>query len=138
MNFERTQRVFIERRREYDGRRSLAEQMAEADVIAMLSSYESQGIAGLEAVATGARLVVADGSALSELRRFDGVRVVPRSDPARVVEALVAQLRLPRQSRCPDVPTWDDTATRVEAVYRDVLARVDGMDGPATEVACAS
>jgi glycosyltransferase involved in cell wall biosynthesis len=122
----------------YGDRRSLAEQMAEADVIAMLSSYESQGIAGLEAVATGARLVVADGSALSELRRFDGVRVVPRSDPARVVEALVAQLRLPRQSRCPDVPTWDDTATRVEAVYRDVLARVDGMDGPATEVACAS
>jgi glycosyltransferase involved in cell wall biosynthesis len=122
----------------YGDRHSLAEHMAEADVIAMLSSYESQGIAGLEAVATGARLVVADGSALAELRRFEGVRVVPRSDQKRVVEALVGQLRLPRLARRPDVPTWDDTATRVETVYRDVLARTDGMDGPATEVACAS
>jgi glycogen synthase len=122
----------------YGDRPLLAERMAEADVIAILSSYESQGIAGLEAVATGARLVVADGSALSELRRFDGVCVVPRSDTGHVVDALVRQLRLPRQQQRPDVPTWDDTATHVEAVYADVLADRAGMDRSAAEVECAS
>jgi glycosyltransferase involved in cell wall biosynthesis len=121
----------------YGDRRLLAERMAEADVIAILSSYESQGIAGLEAVATGARLVVADGSALSELTRFDGVQVVPRSDRNRVVDALVAQLRLPRHETRQDVPTWDDTATQIEGVYSDALAAASGVGG-AAEVACAS
>ena len=111
----------------YGDRQTLAEQMAEADVISILSSYESQGIAGLEAVATGARLVVAAGSALSELRRFEGTCVVTRSDSRRVVDAIVAQLQLPRLATRPRVPSWDDTTTEVERVYAAVL------DGAATK-----
>jgi hypothetical protein len=65
------------------------------------------------------------------------VCVVPRSDTGHVVDALVRQLRLPRQEQRPDVPTWEDTATHVEAVYADVLAEREGIDGRA-EVTCAS
>jgi glycosyltransferase involved in cell wall biosynthesis len=122
----------------YGDRRTLAEQMAEADVISILSSYESQGIAGLEAVATGARLVVAAGSALSELGRFDGVRVVPRADPRCVVDSLVEQLRLPRLDARPVVPSWDDTTTRVERVYTDVLDGTNLRSRDAVEISCAS
>ncbi len=121
----------------YGDRRLLAEKMAEADVISIMSSYESQGIAGLEAIATGARLVVAGGSALSDLHRFEGVCVVPRSDPRRLVDALVAQLRLPPLAERPAVPSWDDTTTQVEQVYADVLSGT-GAHAATGEIACAS
>jgi glycosyltransferase involved in cell wall biosynthesis len=122
----------------YGDRRLLAEKMAEADVIAILSSYESQGIAGMEAVATGARVVAAAGSALTELQRFEGVCVVARDDPAQVVDALGAQLRLPRLAMRPAVPSWDDTATEIEAVYSDVLSGLAPRPRVTAENACAS
>jgi len=122
----------------YGNRRLLAEMMAEADVIAILSSYESQGIAGMEAVATGARVVVAEGSALTELRRFDGVSLVSRTDPGQVVDALVTQLRLPRLTTRPVVPSWDDTTTEVEAVYTDVVSGLGRRPRVTADSACAS
>jgi len=122
----------------YGDRRLLAETIAEADVIAILSSYESQGIAGMEAVATGARVVVADGTALRELQRFEGVCVVPRADPGQVVDTLVTQLRLPRLGARPVVPSWDDTTTAVEAVYGDVLSGLGRRPQVTADDACAS
>ena len=121
----------------YGDRRLLAEKMAEADVVAILSSYESQGIAGLEAIATGARLVVAAGSALADLNRFEGVRVVPRSNPERVLDALTEQLRSPQLATRQAVPTWDDTTTQVEQMYADVL-HAPRAQNPGGDIACAS
>jgi glycogen synthase len=106
----------------YGDRRTLASRMAEADVIALLSSYESQGIAGLEALATGARLIVADGSALNELDLYGPVRVVPRSDPQQVAAVIVEQLELPSLVLRPRVPSWDDVADEIEQLYGQVLA----------------
>jgi glycosyltransferase involved in cell wall biosynthesis len=122
----------------YGDRRLLAEKMAEADVIAILSSYESQGIAGLEAIATGARLVVAAGSALSDLKRFDGVSVVPRSDSNRVLDALTEQLRSPRLTARPAVPSWNDTTTQVEQMYAEVLNAPRSRTTHGGDIACAS
>ncbi|MEL6890807.1 MAG: glycosyltransferase family 4 protein, partial [Actinomycetota bacterium] len=59
----------------YGDRAGLAAELGAADVVVLMSSYESQGISGYEALATGARLIVADGSALTELGSFPGVEV---------------------------------------------------------------
>jgi hypothetical protein len=92
----------------------------------------------MEAVATGARVVVAGGSALTELQRFDGVCVVPRADPGQVVDALVTQLRMPRLTARPVVPSWDDTTADVEAVYGDVLRGLARRPELTADNACAS
>jgi glycosyltransferase involved in cell wall biosynthesis len=105
-----------------DQRAALAAQFASADVVALLSSYESQGLVGYEAVATGTRAVVAAGTALEELTRFDGVRVVARDRPGEIAAALITQLTSPPVADRPPVPLLADAARRIEALYAEVLA----------------
>jgi hypothetical protein len=81
---------------------------------------------------------VAGGSALSELRRYDGVSVVSRFDHAGVVAALAGQLVLPRLAARPPVPSWDDTTSRTEQVYFDALAAADCRGPRAEHLTCAS
>ena len=57
----------------------MAELFRSAKLITLLSDYESQGVVGLEAIAVGRPLLVADGTALAELGRFGEVSVVPPS-----------------------------------------------------------
>ncbi len=104
----------------YSDRMGMATTMAGASVVTLMSSYESQGIVGLESLAVGCRLVVTAGSALDELASYDGVTVVPGTDVADVADAVVRQLESPATGRQP-VPTWVDTTNAVEHMYREVL-----------------
>lgn len=105
----------------YAERTSMAELMAGADVIALMSTYESQGIAGYEAVASGARTVLAGGTALGELAGTPGVVVIDPAELGALAGVLVDQLRLPRRTDRTAVPSWNDTTDQVEAIYRSVL-----------------
>jgi len=103
-------------------RAGLARELAASSVAVFMSSYESQGIAGYEAVATGARVVIGSGTALDELECYPGVELVDRDDRHALSRALVRQLSEPPLLSRPALPSTLTTAARLEALYRDVLA----------------
>ena len=104
-------------------RRHMAELFRSARLIALLSDYESQGVVGLEAIAVGRPLLVADGTALAELIRFGEVNVVPPFADKHSLAGLIAR-QLQEHSSPPRnlVPIWDTTADALEGVYRRVIA----------------
>jgi glycosyltransferase involved in cell wall biosynthesis len=103
-------------------RAALAQELAASSVAVFMSSYESQGIAGYEAVATGARVVIGRGTALDELECYPGVELVDRDDRHAVSQALVRQLSAPALTSRPTLPSTLTTAVRLESLYREVLA----------------
>jgi glycosyltransferase involved in cell wall biosynthesis len=98
----------------------MAAALAHAHVVVALSDYESQGLAALEAVAAGRRVVVADRTALHEIVDRGWARgVVDPADSTRVSAAIVAELRQPVPVAVPDrLPTWDECALRLADIYR--------------------
>ncbi len=104
-------------------RRRMAELFRSAQLITLLSDYESQGVVGLEAIAVGRPLLVADGTALAELGRFGEVSVVPPAADKQTLAELIARklqenLSPPRNL----VPLWENTADELEKLYLDVLS----------------
>lgn len=103
-------------------RQSMADLLGEAALVVLLSEYESQGIAALEALNLGRTVLVADASALSELVRGGLARGVPvHASTAEVAGAMVEALDAPGG---PAVAyrewTWDDCAARLASLYRAV------------------
>jgi len=106
-------------------RAELANLMQRAALVVLLSEYESQGLGAHEALAFGCRIMVSDSSALAELRGLPQVATVPRgADDRAVAEALRAQLAAGPIAADPHLrlPTWDECAQRLAAVYREVCA----------------
>lgn len=105
-----------------DDRRGMADLFRAARVITLLSDHESQGVVGLEALAVGRALVVADGTALAELGQFGEINVVPPAADSKTISSLIvrklAENSAPRPAR---VPRWEHTVDALEAVYSDVL-----------------
>jgi glycosyltransferase involved in cell wall biosynthesis len=100
-------------------RLGMAQQMAGASLVVLLSDYESQGIAALEAMALGRPVLVADTSALSELSKYETVRAIPLgSTPQQVAAAMLEQLRSRSPGSRVELPSWDDCAARIVEVYR--------------------
>ena len=101
-----------------------------AAVVALLSDYESQGIAIYEALALGCRVLVLQASALAELATLPTVRAVsPDADPAQVARALVEQMAasdLEPEER-PSLPTWDECAANTRGIYLETLSKRDTM-----------
>jgi glycosyltransferase involved in cell wall biosynthesis len=104
-------------------RRRMAELFRSASLITLLSDYESQGVVGLEAIAVGRPLLVADGTALAELGRYGEVSVVPPFADKYSLAGLIA-LKL-RENVSPPrdlVPLWENTADALESLYFELLS----------------
>jgi glycosyltransferase involved in cell wall biosynthesis len=100
----------------------MAELLASASVVTVLSEYESQGLSAVEAAALGRPVVVADATALHELvERGVAVGVPAGGGPEAVAAAVERQLRRPLVPAAPRLPTWDACAARVLEIYGDVL-----------------
>ena len=70
----------------------------------------------------GRRVVVTDGSGLREMVDHDAVvSVALQATPQQIASAILAQMAKGAMQRPPALPTWDDCADRVAAVYRQVL-----------------
>jgi glycosyltransferase involved in cell wall biosynthesis len=95
-----------------------------ADLVLLLSEYESQGIAVMEALAHGRPVLVADTSGLSELADRGLVESIHIGSPPDVVAtAVLDALDRPRDATPPpDLRTWDDTVDALERLYRRVVA----------------
>lgn len=101
-------------------RLAMAHLYAQASVVALLSDYESHGLAAIEAASAGRPLVVADATALHDLVAAGSARGVrPDSSPQELADALLTELETPRAAA--PAPTWDDCAAALERLYHDVL-----------------
>ncbi len=102
-------------------REGMARTVASASVVALLSEYEANPVAVMEALALGRRVLVADTSGLSELAREGLVAATPiDSTPEQIARALLDVMSQPEPENL-DLPTWDESASRLADVYREVL-----------------
>ena len=105
----------------FSERPTIFEIYRQADVITLLSEYESQGIAAMEALAVRRPVVVDGRSALGELAVRDLADALPRhatrNDIADVVVAAISN------GRAPDVvlPSWDDTVSALRREYESIV-----------------
>jgi glycosyltransferase involved in cell wall biosynthesis len=105
-------------------RGGMAALIARADLITLLSEYESQGIAAMEALALGRPVLVAATSALQELvHRGLACAVHLESTPEKVAAAVVSQLRQPLVPQKVALPTWDACTASLLALYQSIARR---------------
>ena len=103
-------------------RGGMATLLGRADVVVAMSEYESQGIAVLEALSLGRRVIVTDATALSEFARAGVARgVALRATPQELAEAIHDELHGPERPAF-KLPTWDECAADLERIYAEVLA----------------
>lgn len=105
-------------------RHGMAEVLTRSSVVTLLSEYETHPIAAMEALAVGRPVVVADTSGLSELAERGLARSVPlESSPEQVASAILEQLERPLVPPRLHLPTWDDCAAGLLALYRSIVER---------------
>jgi glycosyltransferase involved in cell wall biosynthesis len=98
--------------------------IARADLVTLLSEYESQGIAVLEALSLRRPVLVTRTSALQEFADRGLARAVSlESSSEEVATAVVDQLRQPLIPMNVELPTWDDCTADLLAVYQAVTGR---------------
>jgi glycosyltransferase involved in cell wall biosynthesis len=98
--------------------------IASASLVTLLSEYESQGIAILEALAFRRPILVTGASALQEYVDRGLARAVPlKSRPEEVAGAVVDQLRHPLIPVKAELPTWDDGVDDLIALYHSIAER---------------
>lgn len=104
-------------------RDGMARTLSGASAVALLSEYEANPVAVMEALALRRRVLVADTSGLSELARAGLAHAVPiEATPEQIAYALVELLRSPEPTEM-RLPTWDESAAALADVYREVLGR---------------
>jgi glycosyltransferase involved in cell wall biosynthesis len=100
----------------------MAEELSQADLVVLLSEYETHPITVLEAVALGRPALVAANSGLSELAGRGWAKAIPlNSSPRQVADAVLQQLRQPLVPPRISLPTWDECADRLYALYQQVV-----------------
>jgi glycosyltransferase involved in cell wall biosynthesis len=103
-----------------DQRGGLGKVVSDADVVCLLSEYEAHPVAVMEAVGTGTPALVADTSGLSELGRQGlATTIALQASPQQIADAVLALAAAPPDSP-PPIPTWDDCAAQLHALYREV------------------
>ena len=105
-------------------REGMAQVIAQADLVTLLSEHEAQGIAVLEALALRRPVLVAGTTALQEFADRGLARAVAlESTPEEVAAAIVSQLREPLVPVNIELPTWDNCAADLSALYHAIMKR---------------
>jgi glycosyltransferase involved in cell wall biosynthesis len=105
-------------------RSGLAAVLASAGLVVLLSEYEANPVAIMEALALGRRVLVSDTAGLGELARKGlcrAVRLNARS--SELAEAMAGELTAKREVRETSLPDWDCCVDELIAVYEGVLNR---------------
>jgi len=103
-------------------RAAMATVLKQAALVVLLSEYESQGIAAMEALSLQRRLLVANTTALGDLAAKGWAGgISPHASPDKIAAAMLQQLTADLPPAL-DLPTWDDCAGTLGRLYRSVLA----------------
>ena len=106
-------------------REKMAVELARAALVVLLSEYETHPIAILEALALGRPVLVADTSGLSELAADGLARAVRlQSTSDEIASAALELLRHPPVPQSVRLPSWDDCAASLLALYRSVVGSI--------------
>jgi glycosyltransferase involved in cell wall biosynthesis len=104
-------------------RLAMARELSKTSLVTLLSEFETHPIAALEALSLGRPLLVGEGSGIGEISSRGLARAVAADASAdEVARAIVRELRDPLIPDHPDLPTWDDCAAALRALYDDVIA----------------
>ncbi len=108
-----------------DDREGMTTVLNSAALVILLSDYESQGMAVMEALALGRPVLVANTSGLRELAERGFARTtLSDSTPQEVAEAIREQLSCPLILGKIALPTWEECAAMLLALYQDVIRDV--------------
>ena len=102
-------------------REALGALLQSSDVVALMSDYEANPVAVMEALALGRKVVVADTSGLSELAAEGLATAVPPNAPPRELAGVLARVAALPDPVPPDLPTWDGCAEQLLALYDEIL-----------------
>lgn len=104
-------------------RQEMAENLARADVVTLLSEYEAHPIAVMEALALRRPVLVTNSSGLGELAEQGFVRAIPlASSPEEVAQAVRLQIEEPILPPANLVlTTWEQCANQLQAVYESSI-----------------
>jgi glycosyltransferase involved in cell wall biosynthesis len=103
-------------------REALGALLRSSDVVALMSDYEANPVAVMEALALGRKVLVADTSGLSELAVEGLAAAVPvNASPRELARALLDVASGPGPAP-PDLPNWDDCAGQLLELYEEVLS----------------
>jgi glycogen synthase len=106
-------------------RAGMAAALSRAALVVLLSEYEAHPIAVVEALALGRPVLVAATSGLRELAERGLARAIPlESTSGEVAAAILDQLERPLAPTSFDLPTWDDCAADILAIYRGIVRSV--------------
>ncbi|MBO0730933.1 MAG: glycosyltransferase family 4 protein [Acidimicrobiaceae bacterium] len=104
-------------------RQQMADRLAQAGVMVLLSDYEAHPVAVMEALAAGRPAVVARTSGLTELADMGWVEGVDaNASPAAVAAAINRQLSDPVVPDADKLPTWETCVEALSATYHEILA----------------
>ena len=91
-----------------------------SDAVVLLSEYEANPVAVMEALALGRKVVVADTSGLTELATNGYATAVPLTvQPAELAKVLRSVVDGPDRL-APDLPSWDQCVDNLLDLYADV------------------
>jgi glycosyltransferase involved in cell wall biosynthesis len=103
-------------------RTQMARELSRVSVAVFLSEFEAHGIAVLEALGRGCRVVVARSPGLLSLAEQGLARGVPlECTPATVADAVLAELEQPPLEELPALPTWDGCTEALHQLYEAVM-----------------
>jgi len=102
-------------------RAALGALLQASDVVALMSDYEANPVAVMEALALGRKVVVADTSGLSELASEGLATAVPPNASSRVLARVLARVAARPDPAPRDLPTWDDCADQIIRLYEEIL-----------------
>jgi glycosyltransferase involved in cell wall biosynthesis len=105
-------------------RNYMASILSEAKLAILLSDYESQGIAILEAIALGIPALVTHTSGLADLANGGLVRSVPlNSSSLAIASAILEQLHRPLIVSDFQLPSWDHCAMQLMDLYQEIYEK---------------
>jgi glycosyltransferase involved in cell wall biosynthesis len=103
---------------------AMARLMRAAAAVVLLSDYESQGLAAVEAAGVGTPVLVQRSSALRELVAAGLADAVePDASDVEIAAAVEHLLDRPAPTATPAIPTWDDCADQLLSMYVATASR---------------
>jgi glycosyltransferase involved in cell wall biosynthesis len=110
-------------------RSQMASILSNAKLAILLSDYEAQGIAILEALSLGIPALVTHTSGLADLAKGGLVRSVPlNSSSPTIASAILEQLQKPLIASNIQLPSWDHCTARLLQLYYEVRGQRSPID----------
>jgi glycosyltransferase involved in cell wall biosynthesis len=102
-------------------RQAMAETLVQASLVALMSEYEAHPVAVMEALSLRRPVLGIHTAGQRELAEQGLIRTIPLNSPPEVVAtAALEQIERPLIPRYVVLPTWDECAEKLLAVYANI------------------